>query len=1025
MLDYIKKQIQARQPGIIQTSPEPEDVPNDVIVEYAKLFQELDDISDEGTDAGKERKLGIDIPLEDDFEVDNIEFKLSDGRVTDVPGDATVTEAYQRMKTYDEFYTEAADQVVRMPRETNASYDRRVSELAEKLYNEYCDYADGIGAFGFSKIELNEEKVPSKLNIDFGPMKAGSDKSFMAKVKTFFATDDEHCITKKQLDSVRLVQNGAFAKIGEPLMAYMESHYDVPSDSSVWDVCTPKNLIVPKGNGDSFCVVLEYTNEITGNNEYFGWTKSVRSTDGSMYQEALTPAQEAQKERVEYNAQQQARLKELQEGINFFNKADQKDLLSPEELQHIFDLGTKAKETGNPADKKEHQDAIRAAMQKLNKIKSDRIAELKKQQEDIKAEMIKKDKELAQKVSELRRAETTTESFAIDNCVAVNMESFINETRYENKDTYIQESNDTTKEERVSPKRPPSRFYQEAIDFGGGEGDGGSDLPPATDDGGGSDTAGNDTPPAPDGGDSTGGSDQNIDSGNASDAPEANGDSDDKETAAVNDVSSEIAEKVADDTQDAAGASSEGDVDTEITFDDDTTTDDGMDSSDNNIDNEPSVDEQLDDLDNTGSQPDKQPGEESMDDDTESDDDITDDDYSDIESMTIDELMEHGSEKLKSMPLNEIKKFLTSGTPEAVQESFFITKRNVDKEIDVNLRKCLGILNDKSIKIDKLLRNFRMAGHKLNRVLTKAVKLKGAYSSDEVQSIQKLNRALVELMTSLKKSNTASYVSSVKRNILAFTSESKKVAAFVEDRLKGNNTVQEGFVQEGLFLSDGNVKKRLAKKITPVYADLSEIARFYDQGKLTKGKLTKMYKPKKSEYTTTNGMLGGGGGSSTGLGGFTSTTQTHTYEQDTIQMMNLQDLVKIISKIMKKPKVQRAFNSDEIQMIADLGNDLDDFIDYIESLIIDGSDNKTIIDQVGKDVKELIALLSKVHSVCTGLEDNLKSTRFEEDETAMNDIDDSTSDTNTDATEDSVEDTTGEETPDEGDSAPDTEGDEE
>jgi hypothetical protein len=112
-------------------------------------------------------------------------------------------------------------------------------------------------------------------------------------------------------------------------------------------------------------------------------------------------------------------------------------------------------------------------------------------------------------------------------------------------------------------------------------------------------------------------------------------------------------------------------------------------------------------------------------------------------------------------------------------------------------------------------------------------------------------------------------------------------------------------------------------------------------------------------------------------------------------------------------------------MIADLGNDLDDFIDYIESLIIDGSDNKTIIDQVGKDVKELIALLSKVHSVCTGLEDDLKSTRFEEDETAMNDIDDSTSDTNADATEDSVEDTTGEETPDEGDSAPDTEGDEE
>lgn len=880
MLDYIKKQIQARQPGIIQTSPEPEDVPNDVIVEYAKLFQELDDISDEGTDAGKERKLGIDIPLEDD-EIEDIEFNLGDGRVTDVPGDATVTESYETMKTYDKFYEEAEENTVRLPRESDASYNRRVTSLADQMYTEYCNDAERIGAFGFRKLRIDDDRVPSKLNIDFGPMSSGSDKSFMAKVKTFFATDDEHAIFKNQLDAVRLVQNGAFAKIGEPLMAYMESHYDVPSGSSVWDICTPKNLIVPKGNGDSFCVVLEYTNELTGNNEYFGWTRPV--TNGN-----------------------------------------------------------------------------------------------------------------------------------VENCERVNMESFVTETQYENKDRYIQEAANAIKEERKSTRRPLSRFYQEAIDFGGGEGDGGSDLPPATDDGGGSDTTGNDTPPAPDSGDSTGGSDQNIDSGNASDAPEANGDSDDnKETAAVNDVSSEIAEKVADDTQEDANVSNDNN-DTEITFDDDTSS--GTDTN-SEIDNEPSVDEQLDDLDNTG-------GGSDMSDDVDSDmSDDTDIGTADIDNMTIDELMEHGSEKLKSMPLNEIKKFLSSGTPEAVQESFIITKKNVDKEIDVNLRKCLGILNDKSIKIDKLLRNFRMAGHKLNRVLTKAAKLKGAYSSDEVQSIQKLNKALVELMTSLKKSNTASYVSSVKRNILAFTSESKTVAAFVEDRLRGNDTVQEGFVQEGLFLSDGNVKKRLAKKITPVYADLSEIVRFYDQGKLTKGKLTKMYKPKKSEYTTTNGLYAGG---SKDLGGFTSTSETHTYEQDTIQMMNLQDLVKIISKIMKKPKVQRAFNSDEIQMIADLGNDLDDFIDYIESLIIDGSENKTLIDQVGKDVKKLVDLLSKVHSACTGLEGNLKSTRFEEDETAMNAIDDSTSDTNTDATEeDSVEDTTGEETPDEGDSAPDTEGDEE
>ena len=61
--------------------------------------------------------MAIDIPIEDDdIELETIEFNLGDGRVTDVPGDATVQEHYKDMKTYDMFYQETAETLFRMPR---------------------------------------------------------------------------------------------------------------------------------------------------------------------------------------------------------------------------------------------------------------------------------------------------------------------------------------------------------------------------------------------------------------------------------------------------------------------------------------------------------------------------------------------------------------------------------------------------------------------------------------------------------------------------------------------------------------------------------------------------------------------------------------------------------------------------------------------------------------------------------------------------------------------------------------------
>ena len=898
MLDYIKNQIKSRMP-VENKSVEPstEDIPNDVIVEYAHLFQELDDISIEGSEVDKARKMSIDIPFEDeDIEIESIEFNLGDGRVTDVPGDATVQEEYSYMKTYSQFYQEAAESMTRMSRESDAMFDRRVSDVATKNYEEYCARAAEDGLFGFDDLSIGDSRVPSKLNIDFGPISEDSDKSFFTKVKTFFATDKDHNISKKQLDSVNLVRNGAFSKIGKPLMAYMESKYDVPTGASVWDVATPMNLYVPRGNGDSFCVVLEYMNELTNKKEYFGWTRPVKS-QGSI--EKSTVVQESA-EIIKFD------------GYDCTFKVHGKELdLNKDEWDSMKDI-IKGIDWPSGTTPKERMECVRL----LSKTFKNNVKQ---------------------------------ESF-IDDMERVNMESFVNETHYENHDTFIQEAE---MREELASRRHYSRFYQEAIDFGGA--DGGSDLPPAE----GEDTSSDDAPAdtTPD----TSNDDATVDTGNASDAPESNDDSTDKETAAVNDVSKEIAEKVSEKTQDDMGEDSTttSDDSTDITFDDDDTTsvDDGS----------ASVDDQLDDLDNSMG-------------DTESSDDVDDDMPSDdtsgdidFDNLTIDQLIEQGSEKLKGMTLQEIKDFLSSGSEEAVQEAFILTKKNINKELDIELRKCLGILNDNQMDLDKLLKKFKFAGKKLNRVLTKAAKIKDVYSTDEVQSIQKLNKVLVDLLASLKNSKDSSYVSKIKNLIREFVSQSKVVGSFVEDKLKGGTSaaIQEGFVQEGLFLSEKNAKKRLAVKIPPVHADMMSIIKAHDEGKLTKGKLSKMYKPKTSTSTVTNTY---GSDNDTFR---TSRTSTESYEISTPQMDNIDSLAKIISKILRKTKVQRAFASDEISKIDELADKLDDFVDFIESLIYDSTYKDSLLKQVVKDAKKIVELLDEIYQFSSDSDEPLSSTKRE------------------------------------------------
>jgi hypothetical protein len=615
-------------------------------------------------------------------------------------------------------------------------------------------------------------------------MQDGSNAEFVSKVNVTFAADENHQITKKQLDSVRLVQNGAFKNIGSSLRTYMESNYDIPSDKSVWNYCTPSAIYVPKGNGDSFCVVLEYVNEINDRREFFGWTK--------------------------------------------------------------------------PVSAKENDD--------------------------------------------------------IDQMEKVNMESFVEETNYEwKKSTAYKLAQEAAEMKEAKPKRRLSRFFQEGIDIG--TGDAGSDT----------DNAGGD-PPAID----EGSSDQAVDAGTSSDAapadnPQPADSGEQKETAAVNDVSDQIAEKVADQTKaDATG-------DEDITFSDEDnsgSTDDSsvsFDSSEPTGDETASVEDQLDDLDNTAAENDELSGDEEG---MEDDGSIENGEAGDIENMSMEEIMNNASDKLKSMPLNELKAFLNDNSASDFQEAFILTKKNINKEVDVHIRKALGILNDNRMNIDKLLSKFKFEGRALNRVLVKAAKTGDVYSSDEQEAIKKLNSALSELLVSLKKTNDSSYVSAVKRKIGDFTKQSKIVAAFVEDKM-------EKPVQESFLLS--NIKDKITKALIPVKADMKDLFDRFQASQLTRGRIIKKY--------SSNSYGGTGRSSNMGAG----TDMITGYSK---AAKNIDSALKLLNKAIRK-------NADDVELITKLADKIDLVSDYIETVIDDKVENKEYINLIGKLSGEIVDLINQ------------------------------------------------------------------
>lgn len=684
MLDFIRKQLGVEdlvQESNIDTDPIV-DTDNSLVVEYAHLFQELSDVSEEGNvDEVSERGRigGVDISLEDDIDVetDIFEYDPTRGSVVDIPKDATknsIETESAEMKTYDEFFTEAYENSQRFERESEENHISRIRRKTNKLYQEYVDKCYQEGLFGFGEMDINDVKVPAAIAFDFGS--ACGMSPTMVQVPFKYITTErrgKRMITKAQCEcAASLVANPELinAIIADAVDQFKRNFSDRFGGKSVNEILMFQFIGIPKQeSNDEYKVYIAADTGIAGMANFDMVYTIIKPGHGSS-------------------------------NITAF----------PGAIPHTTNDG---------------------------------------------------------------------HTFTLINPTETDFNNRFNEKDFLTKNECVQLEYEVNR-----PRRFDESFYQEAIDF----------------EEGGSDDEGNE------------------DTSSSDDSSESN--DDEKKSVDTNDVSDEIVEKVSSDEEDGADVDEGNDDSSNDEGDEGASIDDSGDESGEGSGegDDSSVDDELNELDDTL--------EDSGDMNVDDDDDLNTEGSSsmDIEKMTVAELLEEGENKLKGMTLEQLKKFISGGNatsedegndsslsdetsteegegdeevPESGDdaglpstdnpdddktdvelEAFVLTAKNINSELDINIRNCLGILNDSDISSSEIFSKFRKASKKLNKVSAKASNMNKVYTDNERKTIGDMNKALVNLTLELRSKEVAS----IKEKMKAFVNAAAAVGKIVESK---------------------------------------------------------------------------------------------------------------------------------------------------------------------------------------------------------------------------------------------------
>ena len=290
MINYLRSVIgdmmEKQNPEINQ----PTEIDNDTILEYAGIIQELDDLTEKGVlSKYATDRAPIDIPLDSDIEIESIEFNMTDGRVTDIPSDATVQEEaqtecdqidqkYAGMKTRDDFIRESYSYVPRRERESDSRYEDRVYEYAMRKWNEYNQQLFQEGVHGHGKLSVNDISVPDKIHLNFGAGDSSNDYAVTLPIR--WQVDNKNRVTKKQLDSVQVWSKfGSYGleKMTGEIFKHLGDKYNIPGNKKKWDVMTPTDVIVPIEPSDEYCIAVGFDTEYSKDVSYYKFSLPVKA----------------------------------------------------------------------------------------------------------------------------------------------------------------------------------------------------------------------------------------------------------------------------------------------------------------------------------------------------------------------------------------------------------------------------------------------------------------------------------------------------------------------------------------------------------------------------------------------------------------------------------------------------------------------------------------------------------------------------------------------------------------------------
>jgi hypothetical protein len=724
---------------------------DEAILECAHLFNEMEELTIIGANAQRERPV-IDIPIEDDIELDLVEVDTKTGRIVDIPMDVQTTEAFAQEKTYNDFYQETMRMLPRFHRESDQSYLNRVQEKAMQSYNEYYDYIVQEGLFGHDMISIDDPRVPGTAMIDFGKHSEDGSRHFMAKLPVYFQTQGDHQVSMAQIHSLTIAQNlNIFEDLGEVLksMLIKDGHQKLVYNDSIWSIATPLYILIPIVK-ESYTVSVEI--EVEGLKDHYFLTWSIP------------------KSKVSISSNGKIRNKEK--------------LLKRGKSGNVNDV--------------QYPGTIKEATKDL-KDKSSFIC--------------KKDFEKSKKDSEQKAFK----------------ESYGFPSRWD--------------------RRYRSDFYQEAIDFGGGmtppdqqQTSADPGAPPPLN----GESAGSPPPTDPTGGNpptdsGMGGTDPTTnDSGNnIQTSPDAS-------TATTNDVSQQIADSVANATAANTAAQSNANImNTNPTFDnnvDDTfaNLDSAMTGTDNpdmgdmdtssttpdagTAESDPLLNDQnnadmsndnpassLDDIktdmnDIDTSVPDSTDADSSLTDiQDENEAQVTNDDMKDkemgnidLDNMSMDDMVQQGIEKIKSMPMAQLREFLGDGagaigtsnsSDDLSLESFFekdieeeeLTlefENDLRSELNTGIRGILGGLNSADKPLKDIFRDVKHDAKHLNRVITRAIHTKNF--SHAKRELEGLGHALNDLSLKLNDTPLKNEVQGIKDAIKHFTNAVRDTASVID-----------------------------------------------------------------------------------------------------------------------------------------------------------------------------------------------------------------------------------------------------